>query len=417
MIGTRAAMFAPVADLGLVVVWDDGDDLHAEPRAPYPHVRRCWPAARPSRRGLLVGGLRAPPRAPPLVGIRLGPIASRAAGARCAQRRAAGAGRRRRRRAGRRRRPPGPPGCRAWPGAPPATRCAAARCSCRCRAAATCPGWPARAAARRPGARPATARSGTAAVEGTPQCRVVRPPGGGLGLPALRRPRGSGRPPSEPPHGGGARPGLPRAPVRTPGGDSVLAAVGPRAGPRRRDARRRAGGRGRLCRRAAPRRLGAARRAPTCAPTRRRCGAGWGRRAGPARAGDGGAVVVLADSEAPAVQALVRWDPATFAERELAERADAAAAARRPGRVADRRAARRWTSSSLPPSCRSAAEVLGPVAGRSRTAGDDGLQRLIVRVPRRQAGAGRGPARRRRGAQRAQGRRPGALQVDPLEMA
>jgi len=37
--GTRAAMFAPVARLGLVVLWDDGDDLHAEPRAPYPHAR------------------------------------------------------------------------------------------------------------------------------------------------------------------------------------------------------------------------------------------------------------------------------------------------------------------------------------------------------------------------------------------
>src|SRR5580704_8183762 len=37
--GTRAAMFAPVRDLGLVVLWDDGDDLHAEPRAPYPHAR------------------------------------------------------------------------------------------------------------------------------------------------------------------------------------------------------------------------------------------------------------------------------------------------------------------------------------------------------------------------------------------
>jgi primosomal protein N' (replication factor Y) len=37
--GTRAAMFAPVAELGLVVIWDDGDDLHAEPRAPYPHAR------------------------------------------------------------------------------------------------------------------------------------------------------------------------------------------------------------------------------------------------------------------------------------------------------------------------------------------------------------------------------------------
>ena len=37
--GTRAAMFAPVPELGLVVIWDDGDDLYAEPRAPYPHAR------------------------------------------------------------------------------------------------------------------------------------------------------------------------------------------------------------------------------------------------------------------------------------------------------------------------------------------------------------------------------------------
>ena len=37
--GTRAAAFAPVHDLGLVATWDDGDDLHAEPRAPYPHAR------------------------------------------------------------------------------------------------------------------------------------------------------------------------------------------------------------------------------------------------------------------------------------------------------------------------------------------------------------------------------------------
>lgn len=39
VVGTRASAFAPVHDLGLVVVWDDGDDLHAEPRAPYPHAR------------------------------------------------------------------------------------------------------------------------------------------------------------------------------------------------------------------------------------------------------------------------------------------------------------------------------------------------------------------------------------------
>jgi primosomal protein N' (replication factor Y) (superfamily II helicase) len=39
VIGTRSAVFAPVSDLGLVMVWDDGDDTLAEPRAPYPHAR------------------------------------------------------------------------------------------------------------------------------------------------------------------------------------------------------------------------------------------------------------------------------------------------------------------------------------------------------------------------------------------
>ena len=38
VVGTRAAAFAPVARTGLVAIWDDGDDLHAEPRAPYPHA-------------------------------------------------------------------------------------------------------------------------------------------------------------------------------------------------------------------------------------------------------------------------------------------------------------------------------------------------------------------------------------------
>ncbi|MFB4286938.1 hypothetical protein ACBI99_04825 [Nonomuraea sp. ATR24] len=39
VVGTRAAMFAPVERLGLVAIWDDGDDLHAERLAPYPHAR------------------------------------------------------------------------------------------------------------------------------------------------------------------------------------------------------------------------------------------------------------------------------------------------------------------------------------------------------------------------------------------
>ncbi|MBG6180097.1 primosomal protein N' [Arthrobacter sp. CAN_A1] len=38
-VGTRSAAYAPVQDLGLVCLWDDGDDLHQEQRAPYQHVR------------------------------------------------------------------------------------------------------------------------------------------------------------------------------------------------------------------------------------------------------------------------------------------------------------------------------------------------------------------------------------------
>ncbi|WP_277065774.1 primosomal protein N' [Propionibacterium acidifaciens] len=39
MVGTRGACYAPLHDLGLICLWDDGDDLFAEPRAPYPHAR------------------------------------------------------------------------------------------------------------------------------------------------------------------------------------------------------------------------------------------------------------------------------------------------------------------------------------------------------------------------------------------
>lgn len=57
VVGTRAAMFAPVAGLGLVVLWDDGDDVHAEPHAPYPHPREVL-ALRAHRTGAaaLIGG-------------------------------------------------------------------------------------------------------------------------------------------------------------------------------------------------------------------------------------------------------------------------------------------------------------------------------------------------------------------------
>lgn len=57
VIGTRSAVFAPVTDLGLVIVWDDGDDNLAEPRAPYPHAREvAMLRAHQVRCAALIGG-------------------------------------------------------------------------------------------------------------------------------------------------------------------------------------------------------------------------------------------------------------------------------------------------------------------------------------------------------------------------
>ena len=57
VVGTRAAMFAPVHDLGLVAWWDDGDDVLVEPRAPYPAVREVLRArARLEGAAMLTGG-------------------------------------------------------------------------------------------------------------------------------------------------------------------------------------------------------------------------------------------------------------------------------------------------------------------------------------------------------------------------
>ena len=57
VIGTRSAVFAPVERLGLVIVWDDGDDALAEPRAPYPHAREvAMLRAHQLRCAALIGG-------------------------------------------------------------------------------------------------------------------------------------------------------------------------------------------------------------------------------------------------------------------------------------------------------------------------------------------------------------------------
>lgn len=55
--GTRGTAYAPVRDLGFAAIWDDGDDLHDEPRSPYPHSRDVL-ALRSTleRSALLIGG-------------------------------------------------------------------------------------------------------------------------------------------------------------------------------------------------------------------------------------------------------------------------------------------------------------------------------------------------------------------------
>lgn len=57
VVGTRAAMFAPVRNLGLVALWDDGDDSHSEQHAPQPHAREVLLLrAAQDKCGFLMGG-------------------------------------------------------------------------------------------------------------------------------------------------------------------------------------------------------------------------------------------------------------------------------------------------------------------------------------------------------------------------
>jgi primosomal protein N' (replication factor Y) len=124
----------------------------------------------------------------------------------------------------------------------------------------------------------------------------------------------------------------------------------------------------------------------------------------------GGAVVVGADAGLPVVQALVRWDPAGAAARELAERGELdfppvsrmASLTGPPAAVAELLGAAR-----LP----DGAEVIGPVPAGAEA------ERVLVRVPRqhgaelaarlKEAAAGRSA---RRTAE------PVRIQLDPAEL-
>ena len=112
---------------------------------------------------------------------------------------------------------------------------------------------------------------------------------------------------------------------------------------------------------------------------------------------DGGRVVVVADSAIPAVQALVRWDPVTHAERELAERAELRfpPAVRMASLTGPDDAVQALLSAAeLPPT----AELLGPV---ERAAGQHPDAAAGAQVSR--AGAGPGAASGAGRAQRAEG--------------
>jgi primosomal protein N' (replication factor Y) len=367
--GTRAAMFAPVRDLGLVVIWDDGDDLHAEPRAPYPHAREVL-ALRAHRAGAgaLIGGYARTAEAARLVGVGWAAAitAARPTVRRCApQVQAAGADAELARdEAARSARMPSLALRTARAGlaqgpvlvqVPRRGYVTAVACE-NCRAPARC-----------------AACGGPLALEpggGPARCRWCGRADPGWRCPACGDPRvralvtGAGRTAEEL---GRAFPGTP---VVVSGGATVVEAVPsapalvvatPGAEPRTD------GGYaaavlldgwvllGRPSLRAAEEAL-------------RR----WLNAAALVRPGaSGGAVTVVAEAGLPVVQALVRWDPVTHAERELAERE----ALRFPPAVRmaalsgpDQAVAELLAAAVLPPE----ADVLGPIPLDGDAGGKDG---------------------------------------------
>jgi primosomal protein N' (replication factor Y) len=371
VIGTRAAAYAPVADLGLLAIWDDGDDLYDEPRAPYAHTRDVLVLrSAQSRCALLLGGFGRSAEAQQLVesgwAHEIAPERPtlRAAAPRVVvtgdeveqERDPAAAAARLPSLAWRTTRDAlaaGQPVLIQVPrrGYVPALACVRDRTPARCSACAGPLAAPSRGAVAhcRWCGRPA----------GDWRC----PNCGGRALRAMVI--GAERTAEE----------LGRAfagtPVRTSGGDRVLAAVDPRpelvvatpgAEPQV------AGGYGAallldgwaLLARADLRAAEEALRRWLTAATLVRAG---------------GTVVVGADAGVPAVQALVRWDPAGFAARELADRTELgfppavrmAALTGAPDAVADLLAA-----TTLPPH----AEAIGPVPAPA------GAERVLLRVPR-----------------------------------
>jgi primosomal protein N' (replication factor Y) len=138
-----------------------------------------------------------------------------------------------------------------------------------------------------------------------------------------------------------------------------------------------------------------------------------------------GTVVVLAEAALPAVQALIRWDPVGFSERELAERAELGfpPAVRMAAVTGSSEAVAEFVAAAdLPPQ----AEVLGPVptaeAADTVGAGEDpataGQERALIRI-RRQDGLALARALHAAQATRSARKDGGTIrvQLDPAEVA
>ncbi|GAA3153581.1 primosomal protein N' [Planomonospora alba] len=375
VVGTRAAAFAPVRDLGLAVIWDDGDDLHAERLAPYPHAREVLALrAHQSRAGLLVGGHACTAEAARLV-------ATGWAGA-------LGAPRRTVRSRAPRVRPAGDDAELARDEAARAARLPSLAwrtlkaglehgpvlVQVPRRGYLPAPAWAGCRAAARCGhcAGPLALRGGHAA----PYCRWCGRIAGDWrcaacgGVRVRARVVGARRTAEE------LGRAFPAVPVRTSGRDGVLASVG------------------------ASRALVVATPGAEPVPEGGYAAAvlldGWAVLGRPdlrvaeealrrwmnaaALLRPGAGLVVLADSSLPVVQALLRWDPVAHAERELADRTELAfpPVVRMATLTGSPAAVREMLAETALPE---GAQVLGPVPVETPR-GDQVRERVIVRVPR-----------------------------------
>ncbi len=414
--GTRSVMFAPVRDLGLVVLWDEGDDVHAEPRAPYPHAREVLALrAHRARCAALIGGFARTAEAAQLIAsgwarplqasrpvVRQSAPAVQAAGADAELTRDEAARYARlpsiALRTARAALAAGPVlfqvPRRGYLAAVACERChSPARCEC---------GGP----AELPGAR-APLRCGWCGSAIGRSCRRC----GHQGLRALVT--GARRTAEEL---GRAFAGVP---VLTSGGSQVLDAVGedpavvvatPGAEPVADS-----GYAGAILLDGWAM-LGLASLRAAEEALRR-----WMNAAALVRpAAAGGSVVVVADGAQPAVQALVRWDPATYADRELADRAELRfppaarmATVTGPGPTVSAF----LDGLTLPPD----AELLGPFPAAGNRAGSAGpgpeAVRYLVRVPRSE-GTSLALALRAGQAARSAAKEPGVIhvQLDPAAL-